>query len=299
MKIITGKTATEHINSEDDRGLHAGIFGSDSYVLNTNTKLQISIESSTTIRINSGDLIHQGCHARIPYSEYDEVTIDAGTTGYKRIDLIVARYEKSAGLESMSLVAIKGQPAASTPVAPDYNHGNILQGASISDMPLYQVTLDGVNIESITSLFNVISTMNDRYNKQEIDNKVTALSTAISQAQGTANTGVQKADAAQETANTGVSIANAAIPKSAIHHQTVTLTRNVEGGSTMDYTDFTVDNFSNSSILLCIKSGNSINVDGNAITQIDVRNDVQNMRVWYDSTGFGESIDKTLYWINI
>lgn len=285
MKIITGKTATEHVNSEDDRGLHAGIFGSDSYVLNTNNKLQASIESSTTIRINSGDLVHQGCHARIPYSEYDEVTIDAGTTGYKRIDLIVARYEKNAGLESMSLVAIKGQPTASTPIAPDYNHGNILQGASISDMPLYSVTLDGVNIESITSLFNVISTMNDRYNKQEIDNKVTALSTAISQAQGTANTGVQ--------------IANAAIPKSAIHYQTLTLTRNVEGGSTMDNKDFTIDNFSNSSILLCIKSGNSIDGDGNAITQIDVRNDEHNMRVWYDSTGFSESIDKTLYWINI
>lgn len=153
MKIITGKTATEHVNSEDDRGLHAGIFGSDSYVLNTNNKLQASIESSTTIRINSGDLVHQGCHARIPYSEYDEVTIDAGTTGYKRIDLIVARYEKNAGLESMSLVAIKGQPTASTPIAPDYNHGNILQGASISDMPLYSVTLDGVNIESIETLF--------------------------------------------------------------------------------------------------------------------------------------------------
>lgn len=152
MKIITGKTATEHVNSEDDRGLYAGIFGSGSYILNTGTKFQTSIESSTTIRINSGDLIHQGCHARIPYDEYDEVTIDAGTTGYKRIDLIVARYERNAGLESMSLVAIKGQPAVSDPVAPDYNNGNILEGANISDMPLYRVMLDGVNIESVSNL---------------------------------------------------------------------------------------------------------------------------------------------------
>ena len=152
MKIITGKTATEHVNSEDDRGLYAGIFGSGSYILNTGTKFQTSIESSTTIRINSGDLVHQGCHARIPYDEYDEVTIDAGTTGYKRIDLIVARYEKNAGLESMSLVAIKGQPAVSDPVAPDYNNGNILEGANISDMPLYRVMLDGVNIESVSNI---------------------------------------------------------------------------------------------------------------------------------------------------
>ena len=152
MKIITGKTATEHVNSEDDRGLYAGIFGSGSYILNIGTKFQTSIESSTTIRINSGDLVHQGCHARIPYDEYDEVTIDAGTTGYKRIDLIVARYEKNAGLESMSLVAIKGQPAVSDPVAPDYNNGNILEGANISDMPLYKVVIDGVNIESVSNM---------------------------------------------------------------------------------------------------------------------------------------------------
>lgn len=155
MKIITGKTATEHVNSEDDRGLHAGIFGSGSYVLNTGTKLQASIVSSTTIRISSGDLVHQGCHARIPYNEYDEVTIDAGTTGYNRVDIIVARYEKRAGIESMSLVAIKGQPSSSTPVSPSYNNGNILAGDSISDMPLYKVTLAGVNIESVESLFIV------------------------------------------------------------------------------------------------------------------------------------------------
>jgi hypothetical protein len=49
MKIITGKTATEHVNSEDDRGLYAGIFGSGSYILDTGTKFQTSIESSTTI----------------------------------------------------------------------------------------------------------------------------------------------------------------------------------------------------------------------------------------------------------
>ena len=161
MKIITGKTATEHVNSEDDRGLHAGIFGSGSYVLNTGTKLQASIVSSTTIRISSGDLVHQGCHARIPYNEYDEVTIDAGTTGYNRVDIIVARYEKRAGIESMSLVAIKGQPSSSTPVSPSYNNGNILAGDSISDMPLYKVELNGVNIVGVTQLFKIIRDIDD------------------------------------------------------------------------------------------------------------------------------------------
>lgn len=228
MKIITGKTATAHVNSEDDRGLYAGIFGSGSYILNTGTKFQTSIESSTTIRINSGDLVHQGCHARIPYDEYDEVTIDAGTTGYKRIDLIVARYERNAGLESMSLVAIKGQPAVSDPVAPDYNRGNIFERASISDCPLYKVMLDGVNIESveriITVLDNRLEDIQDIYEINALARDAMIKGTdaydyadrAYVLANGANNLAIEAggiANSAQDTANTAEEMADEALAK--------------------------------------------------------------------------------------
>lgn len=155
MQIITGRTGENHVTSDDDRALYAGIFGTGSYVLNTNQKLAASIISSNTIRISNGDLVHQGTHARIRYNTYEDVTIDNGTTGYKRIDLIVARYTKSAGLEAMELAVIKGTPSAD-PAVPEYTAGNILQGASLSEMPLYQITLDGVNIESVTALYTLI-----------------------------------------------------------------------------------------------------------------------------------------------
>ena len=213
MKIITGKTATEHVNSEDDRGLYAGILGTGSYVLDVGSKFKATIESSNTIRIDSGDLVHNGCHARIPHDEYDEVTIDSCSAGCQRIDLIVARYRKQAGLESVELEVIKGAEAVSDPVQPDYETESILEGAEISDMPLYRVNLSNPGTSTsvtITSLFSIISTMNDRYNKSEIDTKISALTTAVETAQSTANTGVSKADAAQSTADTAVSKANAA-----------------------------------------------------------------------------------------
>ena len=155
MQIITGRTGENHITSDDDRALYAGIFGTGSYVLNTGLQLAAAVISANTIRISSGDLVHQGTHARIRYNTYEDVTIDNGTTGYGRIDLIVARYTRSAGLESMELAVIKGMPSAD-PEAPAYNTGNILQGASVSEMPLYQITLDGVNIENVTALYTLI-----------------------------------------------------------------------------------------------------------------------------------------------
>jgi len=149
MQIITGKTGSNHVTSDDDRNLHAGIFGNGSYVLNTGLKLSATIESANVIRLASGDICHQGTHARIPFGEYEDVQIDNGTTGYKRKDLIVARYEKAGGIESMSIEVIKGTPAASDPMEPEYNDADILEGATLSDMPLYVVTLDGVNIDSV------------------------------------------------------------------------------------------------------------------------------------------------------
>lgn len=167
MQIITGRTGENHVMSDDDRALYAGIFGTGSYVLNTGQHLAATVISATTIRIGNGDLVHQGTHARIRYNTYEDVTIDSGTTGYKRKDLIVARYSKSAGIESMELVVIKGTLAAE-PATPDYTHGNILEGASVSDMPLYEVALDGVNIESVTALYTLIGVpMSDVMGKTE------------------------------------------------------------------------------------------------------------------------------------
>ena len=215
MQIITGKTQTEHVNSEDDRALHAGTFGTGSYVLNVGTKLKATIESSNTIRLDCGELVHQGTHARVPYGTYDVATIDNGTTGYLRRDLIVARYERAGGFESMNIVTIKGQPAVSSPVAPDYEQGNILEGAEVSDMLLYEVLLNGVNIESVTPLFTILDKtlsdmQKDTYSTNEIDTKASQLQDGINKAQSSADGAQSAANAAQSSANAAQAAANGA-----------------------------------------------------------------------------------------
>lgn len=211
MKIITGKTGTNHVASADDRALNAGIFGTDNYVLNVGSKFAATIETSNNIIIADGELLINGTHARIPHGEPETVIIENGTTGYNRIDLIVARYTLASGIEKVETVVIKGATTSGTPTRPSYTKGNVLEGVEVAEMPLYAVQLSGVNVASITPLFTIATGLDDVYRKDETYTQAevnaikTALQTSINTAQNAANT-------AQSTANTAVS--NAATAQS-------------------------------------------------------------------------------------
>ena len=73
----------------------------------------------------------------------------------KRVDLIVARYSRDQNTKEESLVlkVIQGTPKESGPAVPGYTTGDIQAGDLIADMPLYQVTLNGLNITEVKQLF--------------------------------------------------------------------------------------------------------------------------------------------------
>lgn len=170
IKIVTGMTGEPHITSDDDRALNLGIFGKDSYVLPVGDILKLEMVDVNTARISCGDIVMKGCHARIPAGDYEEVSIDNGTNGYNRIDLIVAQYERNAGVESVTLQVIKGTPSTGTAVQPDYTSGSIYWGTTKDCFPLYSVTLAGINISGTTKLFTTIDArLSNIYNKSDID----------------------------------------------------------------------------------------------------------------------------------
>lgn len=170
IKIVTGMTGEPHITSDDDRALNLGIFGKDSYVLPVGDVLKLEMVDVNTARISCGDIVMKGCHARIPAGDYEEVSIDNGTNGYNRIDLIVAQYERNAGVESVTLQVIKGTPSTGTAVQPEYPSGSIYWGTTKDCFPLYSVTLAGINISGTTKLFTTIDArLSNIYNKSDID----------------------------------------------------------------------------------------------------------------------------------
>jgi len=162
MDIVTGYIGEPHITAVQDRDTNRGIFGEDSYILNVGNKLAAEVQSATEIRIRDGSLCHQGCVGNISNGTYDALTISNGTQGMLRHDLIVARYAKDADThaESLTLVVIEGTPAASDPADPSYNSGDIRDGDSPVDFPLYRVNIDGVNIDSITRLAPIVNSLN-------------------------------------------------------------------------------------------------------------------------------------------
>ena len=154
MDIITGYKGTAHISADQIRGQNKGIFGDGSYILNVGNKFNASIVSATSVKLEDGMLSHQGCTAVIAPGTIETLTIGNGTQGMKRIDLIVARYTKDAGtgVEDMELVVIQGTPAASSPSSPAYNEGDIAVGDSPVDMPLFEVNVDGITLDSIVQV---------------------------------------------------------------------------------------------------------------------------------------------------
>ena len=182
MEIITGYTGKPHVTAEQDRDVNEGIFDTGSFVLKTGSQLAAELVSNNEIKVRDGVLVIQGCTAVIKKNTYDPVTIANGSQGMKRIDLIVARYNKNeeTKIEEVMLKVIQGTPNASTAAVPTYKTGDIQSGDLVADMPLYKVILDGLNVTSVDKMFTVIPTLPELSSKlTKANNDITAINNII------------------------------------------------------------------------------------------------------------------------
>lgn len=142
--LVTGRWGETHVTSAQARNFHAGVFGSGQYVL---SGLTATMTTANTCHIDPGVACFNGADVEVPAGGVD-VTIDNGTQGQKRNDLVVLRYtsEPSTQTESVELAVVKGTPASSDPQDPAHNGGSILEGDSPCDMPLYRIPLDGITV---------------------------------------------------------------------------------------------------------------------------------------------------------
>lgn len=192
MDIITGYTGSPHVTAEQDRDINIGIFGNESYVLQTGSQLTAEVSSNNEIKVRDGVIMHQGCAASIKKNTYDSLTITNGSQGMKRVDLIVARYSRdpSTNEESLTLKVIQGTPSENSPTVPGYTTGDIQSGDLVADMPLYQVILNGLNITEVKKLFSVQGSIAELSSNLTKTNAVLENRKPIfidSTAQGTAN----------------------------------------------------------------------------------------------------------------
>lgn len=169
--LVTGYAGYAHIQSADQGSYNAAFFGGGQYVMESGNRFEASILDNNTVRVLDGDLLMYGRHVRIEPDTYEDMTIDTGIAGQKRIDLICMTYEKNTtdGTERAFLEVVKGIGTEGTVKVPDYTDGNILNGAVKNQLPLYQVNIDGVVLANITPLFTTIptyKTLAERYAAQ-------------------------------------------------------------------------------------------------------------------------------------
>ena len=182
MDIITGYTGSPHVTAEQDRDINIGIFGNESYVLQTGSQLTAEVSSNNEIKVRDGVIMHQGCAASIKKNTYDSLTITNGSQGMKRVDLIVARYSRdpSTNEESLTLKVIQGTPSENSPTVPGYTIGDIQSGDLVADMPLYQVILNGLNITEVKKLFSVQGSIAELSSKlAKANSKITTTNTNL------------------------------------------------------------------------------------------------------------------------
>lgn len=147
FEIVDGMTGTKHISSDDLAALNTAAVGKADCVLEYGDDFALTMASANSATLGTGVGMVGG--KRFWNQAATSLTVQSGTQGQKRNDLIVARYAKtSAGIESITPVVIKGTPSADTAADPE---------VTANDLKLWRIPLDGINAGTPVKLFEAVA----------------------------------------------------------------------------------------------------------------------------------------------
>lgn len=154
IELVDGKAGVAHISSEDKAIIHQAKFGKSDMVFDWGDVLKCTMGSVNKATIGTGCASIQGLDWHITAAE--TVTIENGSHGMKRNDIIAAHYHRdsTSGIETVKLTVLKGSPNATAAADPTIPSGKILSGAVDAYMPLWRIPLDGITVGTPVRLFN-------------------------------------------------------------------------------------------------------------------------------------------------
>lgn len=214
-ELITGGDGTAHVSSADDGALFASIVGTGSYAgTGIGEGLALTVKDANHLTLGTGAAWHNGRGIRVPAQE--DVLIESGTQAQRRWDKVVLRYARGTdGVEAAEVHVIKGTPVAdsATPAYPPHETGSVLDGAEVSDMPIWGVKVSGITIEGTEKLFTTVPSLSDllgligtaNASIKALQDRATAIE-AKNSSQDTAING--KAPTSHASADTGYGVGN-------------------------------------------------------------------------------------------
>ena len=147
FEIVDGMTGTKHISSDDLAALNTATVGKADCVLKYGNDFALTMASANSVTLGTGVGMVGG--KRFWNQAPTSLTIQSGTQGQKRNDLVVARYAKtSAGIESITPVVVKGTPTTGTPADP---------ATTANDLKLWRVPLNGITVGTPVKLFSPVT----------------------------------------------------------------------------------------------------------------------------------------------
>lgn len=149
FEIVDGMTGTKHISSDDLSALNVATIGKANCVLEYGDGFKLTMASANSATLGTGVGMVGG--KRFWNQAATSLTVQSGTQGQKRNDLVVARYAKtSAGIESITPVVVKGTPSTGTAADP---------ATTSNDLKLWRIPLDGISVGTPVRLFDPVASL--------------------------------------------------------------------------------------------------------------------------------------------
>ena len=149
FEIVDGMTGTKHIGSDDLSALNIATIGKADCVLKYGDDFKLTMASANSATLGTGVGMVGG--KRFWNRAATSLTVQSGTQGQKRNDLVVVRYAKtSAGIESVTPVIIKGTPSTGTAADP---------ATTSNDLKLWRIPLNGISVGTPVRLFDPMASL--------------------------------------------------------------------------------------------------------------------------------------------
>ena len=159
ITIYTPSDATPHIYAEDDAQLHRGMIGGSGIMLADNN-LACTIVNNNTVRLASGLYSNQGYIIVVEGGTTADLSVESGTAGAYRHDLVVSHFTRGSGSTADSHVfeVVRGSDASSASGAtdPTLTQDDLTIGGSERSEAVYRLIINGTTIESVERVANYI-----------------------------------------------------------------------------------------------------------------------------------------------
>ena len=152
ITIYTPDTETPHIYAEDDAQIHRALIGSSGITLADN-QLACTVVNDNTVRLASGLYSMQGYMIAVQAGTTQDLTIDSGSAGAYRHDLVIADFVRGGGdtADAFIFTVVKGTNATSASGAadPTLTQNDLRTGGSHRQEALYRVVIGGTSITEV------------------------------------------------------------------------------------------------------------------------------------------------------